>query len=208
MSKTLAGGAGLDDHDNKSHAHDATSKGDTHMKAKILTIAGLCALAAALALPASGAAGTPPTVQPIHYTVTFPTSACGIDNLVETDTFAGVFKTDASGDMSGNGIGYGFTLTNPANGKAVRYQQVGSYDMSAPIPNGDGTYTVYFNFNGMFKYSSLPGGQPLESGEGHSAAVILLDSSFNFISGQIVHSGGSGPGNNNDPCPLIVSALT
>jgi hypothetical protein len=207
MSKTLAGGAGPDDHDNKSHAHDSTSKGDTHMKAKILTFAGLCALAAALALPASGAAGTPPTVQPIHYTVTFPTSACGIDNLVETDKFSGISKIDASGDMSGAGIGLEFTLTNPANGKAVRYQQVGSGSASALIPNGDGTFTVYLSFNGMFKYSSLPGG-PLESGEGSIAGVLVFDSSFNVISGHVLHSGGSTPINNNDNCPLIVSALT
>jgi hypothetical protein len=103
MSKTLAGGAGPDDHDNKSHAHDTTPKGDTHMKAKILTLVGLCALAGTLALPASGAAGTPPTVQPIHYTVTFPTSACGIDNLVETDKFAGVMKPMRAAPIPGPG---------------------------------------------------------------------------------------------------------
>ena len=180
------------------------------MKAKAFTLAGLCALAAALALPASGAAGSPPTVQPINFTSTFPTSACGIDNLIETDKESGVFKTDASGQMSGAGLGLEFTITNPATGKAVRYEQAGSG--SAPSspegnPNGDGTYTVHFTISGMFKYSILPGGQPLESGNGHYAVDAVLDSSFNVISIQ-VHSGGSTPFNNNDPCPLIVSALT
>jgi plastocyanin len=34
------------------------------MNTKALTLAGLCVLAAALALPAGGAAGTPPTLRP------------------------------------------------------------------------------------------------------------------------------------------------
>jgi hypothetical protein len=145
-------------------------------------------------------------MQPIHYTVTFATSACGIDDLVETDKFAGVGTTDASGVQFGGGT-FEFTITNPATGKAVRYEQngMGTAD-SAPVPNGDGTFTVHFTLSGMFKYSSLPGG-PLESGEGHVAVVAVLDSSFNVISFQ-AHSGGSTPLNNNDPCPLIVSALT
>jgi hypothetical protein len=176
------------------------------MKARAITLSGLCALVAALALPASGAAGTPPTVQPINYTVTFTTSACGIDNLVETDHFAGVVKTDASGAAGlGAGLGYSFTLINPANGKGVRYLQTGSghYTMTT---NPDGTHTIQFITAGNYKYSLLTGG-PLLSGEGSQAGVILLDSSFNFISIQILHTGGSGPANNNDPCPLIVAAL-
>ena len=178
------------------------------MHAKALTLAGLCALAAALALHASGAAGTPPTVQPINYTVTFTTSACGIDNLVETDKFTGVGTTDANGQMSSSGL-FEFTITNPANGKAVRFEETGTGTApSAPegYPNGDGTYTVHFALSGMFKYSSLPGG-PLLSGSGHYAVDAVLDSSFNVISIQ-VHSGGSTPFNNTDTCPLIVSALT
>ena len=171
------------------------------MRAKALTIAGLFAIAAALALPASGAAGTPPTVQPINYTVSFTTSACGIDNLVETDHFAGVMKTDANGQMSMGGL-FVFTLTNPVNGKAVRFDETGSGTApSSPegIPNGDGTYTFHFALSGMFKYSSLPGG-PLLSGSGHFAVDAVLDSSFNVISIQ-VHSGGSTPFNNTDNCP-------
>jgi hypothetical protein len=180
------------------------------MHAKALTLAALCALAAALALPASGAAGTPPTVQTVHFTSgPYTTSVCGIDNVVETDEEDGVFKTDANGQMSGGGLGLEETITNPATGKTVRYEQTGSGTApSSPEgnPNGDGTYTVHFALSGMFKYSSLPGG-PLLSGSGHFAVDAVLDSSFNVISIQ-VHSGGSTPLNNNDPCPLIVSALT
>jgi hypothetical protein len=189
------------------HIHRRT-EGDTHMHAKALTIAGLCALVAALALPASGAAGTPPTVETVNYTVTFSTSACGIDNLVETDHSAGVMKTDPTGQMSMGGH-FEYILTNPANGKALKFEASGSGtapDSPDGIPNGDGTYTFHFALSGMFKYSSLSGG-PLESGSGHFAVVAVLDSSFNVISVR-VHSGGSTPGNNNDPCPLVVSALT
>lgn len=179
------------------------------MHAKALTLAGLCALAAALALPASGAAGPPPTVQTVHFTSgPYTTSVCGIDNVVETDKQDGVFKTDANGQMSMGGLGEE-TITNPATGKTVRYHQTGSGTApSSPVgnPNGDGTYTVHFALSGMFKYSSLPGG-PLLSGSGHFALDAVLDSSFNVISIQ-VHSGGSTPFNNTDNCPLIVSALT
>jgi hypothetical protein len=115
--------------------------------------------------------------------------------------------TDASGATTlGAGLGFYFTLTNPANGKAVKYLQTGS-GHSTVTANADGTFTVQFVFSGMYKYSSVPGG-PLESGEGSQAGVIVLDASFNVISFQILHSGGSGPNNNNDSCPLIVSVLT
>jgi hypothetical protein len=179
------------------------------MHAKALTLAGLCALAAALALPASGAAGTPPTVQTIHFNSgPYTNSVCGIDNVVETDQGDGVFKTDANGQMSGGG-NFEETITNPATGKTVRYEQTGMGTApSAPegYPNGDGTYTVHFALSGLFKYSSLPGG-PLLSGSGHVGLDAVLDSSFNVISIQ-VHSGGSTPLNNTDNCPLIVPALT
>ena len=59
----------------------------------------------------------------------------------------------------------------------------------------------------MFKYSTVPGG-PLKIGTGHLDFVLVLDSSFNVISSQVLHSGGSTPNINFDPCPLIVSALT
>ena len=120
---------------------------------------------------------------------------------------AGVSATDASGATTfGGGLGFYFILTNPANGKAVKYLQVGG-GHSTTTANADGTLTVQFLFSGMYKYSSVPGG-PLESGEGSVAGVLVLDSSFNLISFQELHSGGSGPNNNNDPCPLIASALS
>jgi hypothetical protein len=177
------------------------------MKAKALTLTGLCALIAALAVAAGGAAAGPPTVQPFHFDTTYATSACGMDNLVETDSGSGVFRIDASGTASFAGLGLELTLTNPANGKTIRLLETGTDSFSALIPNGDGTFTAHVTLSGMFKYSTVPGG-PLKIGTGHVDFVLVFDSSLNMISSQVLHSGGSTPDTNFDPCPLIVSALT
>jgi hypothetical protein len=176
------------------------------MHAKALTLAGLGALIAALAVAVGGAAAGPPTVQPFHFNTTYATSACGMDNLVETDRGSGVLKTDASGTASIAGLGLELTLTNLDNGKTIRLLETGTDSFSALIPNGDGTFTAHMTLSGMFKYSTVPGG-PLKIGAGHLDVVLVLDSSLNVISSQ-VHSGGSTPDTNFDPCPIIVSALT
>jgi hypothetical protein len=177
------------------------------MHAKALTLAGLGALIAALAVAAGGAAAGTPTVQPVHFNTTFATSACGIDNLVETDSGSGVVKFDASGAASIAAGQLEVNVTNTANGKTARFLETGSNSGSALIPNRDGTFTVHLTFSGMFKYSALPGG-PLKIGTGHLDVVLILDSSLNVISTQVLHSGGSTPDTNFDPCPIIVSALT
>src|ERR671931_2577522 len=88
------------------------------MKAKLITLAGLCTLAVAPAPPAAGVAATPPTVEHFHFTVgPQPATDCGIPTI-ETVTASGV-DTILGGGVELNAYSYEQVDTNPATGKTV-----------------------------------------------------------------------------------------
>jgi hypothetical protein len=182
------------------------------MKAKALMIAGLCGLVAALALPASSVAATPPTVFiPIHFTTSYDANECGID-VVETLTVNRVFKLGA--DYANLSAGeYDFKITNPATGKAVEEQIANASASGVGVDNGDGTFSVLTHEAGMVKLSVL-NGPLLEVTAGEIDSLITFnDETFELVSLQVLHIGGSGPlpelaFGEGEFCPAIVSALT
>jgi hypothetical protein len=177
------------------------------MKAKALMIAGLCGLVAALALPASGVAAAPPTVIHWHFTTPpFPDDfeGCGIDGT-SVMTGTGVLQIDASGA----GVGFGEvsgTFTSSASGKSILFQTAELEKTSAPIDNGDGTFSFILHGAGMTQKLSAPNGPTLALFAGERDLLITLDAqTFDLVSMQVLHTGGS---HGIADCDVIVSALT
>jgi hypothetical protein len=176
------------------------------MKAKALMIAGLCALVAALALPASGVAAPPPTVIHWHFTVSFPDdfNGCGIDGTTVM-TGTGVVQIDASGAMLGFGEVSG-TFTSWQSGKSIRFQTAELEKFSAPTDNGDGTLSLVLHGAGLINKVSVLNGPPLGVIAGERDLLVTVDAVTGIpVSFQVLHTGGS---SGIVGCDLIVPALT
>jgi hypothetical protein len=170
-------------------------------------IAGLCGLVAALALPASSVAATPPTVIHWHFTTPpFPDDfeGCGIDGTTVI-TASGVFQIDASGATLGFGEVSG-TFTSSASGKSVLFQTAELEKLGAPIDNGDGTFSFVLHGTGLTQKLSVPNGPPLALFAGERDLLVTLDAqTFQTVSVQVLHTGGT---HGVADCDVIVSALT
>jgi hypothetical protein len=167
------------------------------MKGKALTIVALCALA----FPAAGLAShvtLPPT----------PANVCGID-VIETQTGSGVLKIVGSG-VELNAFEIKLAWTNPANGKTVVLQGGGlnKDTFASPIDNGDGTISVFTKSAGVSKLT-VPNGPPLWLAAGQMTGILTLDpTTGDFVSFQVLSSGGNPAPAAGDFCPVVVSALS
>jgi hypothetical protein len=174
------------------------------MKAKLLTLAGLCSLAVALAVPASGAAATAPTVQHFHFTTDpYDTNVCGVD-VIDVDTVSGMFLLSPSGATI-NAVDGKSVFTNPTSGKSITFMEAGAVKTSAPVDNGDGTFSVVFTGNGLTKISGL-NGPPLDGIDGGSSTfLVTFDANGNVVSFDVLSIKGPHPAVG---CDLITAALT
>lgn len=175
------------------------------MKGKALMIAGLCALAVALALPAAGVAASPGTVDHFHNVFTDSGNVCGIE-VAETESISGVFTIVGSG-VEVNAYSVQNTWTNPATGKSVEFHAavLNEDTFASPTVNGDGTISFFLKAAGMEQVKT--NGAPLMVAAGEITSVLTLDATtFDFISFQVLSLGGQSP--NVDFCPAIVAALT
>jgi hypothetical protein len=169
-------------------------------------IAGLCALVAALALPAGGDAATPPTVIHWHFTVSFPDDfdGCGIDGMTVMSA-VGVVQVDASGAVLGFGEASG-TFTNSTTAKAIVFRTAELEKFSAPIDNGNGTLSLVLHGAGLINEVSLLNGPRLGVIAGERDLLLTVDAATGIpISFQVLHTGGS---SGLVGCDLIVPALT
>jgi hypothetical protein len=175
------------------------------MKAKALMIAGLCGLVAALALPASGVATTPPTVIHFHFTTPpFTFNWCGIDGT-SVITTTGVIHIDASGAILGFGEVSG-TFTSSASGKSIVFQTAELEKFSAPIDNGGGTLSLVLHGAGLINKVSVLNGPPLGVIAGERDILVTVDAATGIpVSMQVLHTGGS---SGIVGCDVIVPALT
>lgn len=179
------------------------------MRARALTIAGLCALAIALALPAAGVAANPPTVEPFHFTIgPTPGNLCGIDG---TDLITADGVNVLTGQVWDRINAYHFTdtFTNPATGKWVEYVS-GNVFKNIFVENDDGTTSFYIWSSGdeLIRQSNGP---PIGGNDaGHTEGVITFDTTTGEpISFQILFY--AGPLADHSPstvCGQIVAALT
>jgi hypothetical protein len=173
------------------------------MKGKTLTIAAVCTVAVALALPVSGLAATQP-IDHFHDVFTDSTNVCGID-VAETETISGSLKTTGSG-VEINAYTVQNTWTNPATGKSIEFHAavLDKDTFASPIDNGDGTFSVFTKAAGMIQVKTL-NGPPLLTGPGELTGILTYDAG-GFVSFQVLSSGGQSP--DVDDCSVVVAALT
>lgn len=179
------------------------------MKAKVLTIAGLCGLALALALPAGGLAANPPTVEPFHFTIgPQPGNLCGIDGT-DLITASGVNVYGQVWDRI-NAYHYTDTFTNPATGKWVEWVSGVVFKFNS-VDNGDGTTSLYIWFSGNELIRQSNGGPPIGGIlAGNTETVLIIDNATGDVIGaQFPFSAGPHPDHSSDAiCGQIEAALT
>jgi hypothetical protein len=179
------------------------------VKAKVLILAGFCALAVALALPAAGSAANQQTVEPFNFTVgPFSSSLCGIDGT-EVITAAGVNVYDNRVWDRINAYHFADTFTNPATGEWVEFVS-GVVFKDQFVDNGDGTISLYVWFSGNQLIRQSDGAPIGGILAGHSEGVLTIDAATgNVVGFQLLHSDGQFPDQSLDAiCGQIVAALT
>lgn len=175
------------------------------MKTTVLALAALCALTLAAALPTAGVAAVGP-VDHFHHVFTDSSNVCGID-VAETEAISGVFTIVGNG-VEINAYSVQNTWTNPLNGKSVDFHAaIENKDTFAnPTNNGDGTISIFLKAAGMIQVKT-PNGPPLQVSSGEVSGVLTLDATtFDFVSFQVLSSGGQSP--NVDDCAAVVAALS
>ena len=175
------------------------------MKAKALTIAGLCGLVVALAVPAAGIAGTP-TVTQVKGSDAGSFSICGLD-LTYDFSFSGVAIVKTSG-VSLNAGEFTSVWTNPATGKSIVIHGAQASMSGAPVDNGDGTISFVQSVNGSYMVKAA-NGPPLSLSAGRVTARITLDATTgDLISVELLSVDGPHSPPADSDCAEIVGALT
>jgi len=168
---------------------------------KLIALSALCALLAALALPAGSLAGAPVVHDHANFTsASHADNWCGIDGT-SVDRVVEQYAQDASGAFVDTiSVKTLFTATS---GKSMLIQTAGLGKGSAPIVNGDGTFTSFFTGAGLGPKFSLPNGAPLVIDVGLVGFAVTLDANGNFVSFEVLFVKGPHPAG----CDTIVAAL-
>lgn len=129
----------------------------------------------------------------------YPDNWCGIDGT-SVDTVVANYTLD--GSRTSLNVKTIFTAT--ASGKSMEIQQTGLRTQSAPVDNGNGTYSITFGEAGQSPRFMLPTGQVIQD-TGLLEAVATFDAATgDFLSFEIVKLAGPRP----PGCTEIVSALS
>ena len=173
------------------------------MKAKALTIAGLCALAVALAIPASGAAAT--TIQ-VNGAGHSSGELCGLS--IDNDyRFNAVLVFKANGVELDHGH-FQDVWTNTATGKSIVIQGSLGVTTGAPIDNGDGTISFLQALTGNYMVKALHGA-PITLDAGRLLARVTLDAATgDLVSVEFLSIAGPHPFAADGSCDSIVALLT
>jgi hypothetical protein len=175
------------------------------MKAKALTITGLCALAVALAVPAGGVAATP-TVTQVKGSDSGTFSICGLD-LNYDFSFSGVAIVKSSG-VSLNAGEFTSIWTNPASGKAIMIHGSAAQTNGVPIDNGDGTITLIQSVSGNYLVKDK-NGAPISLSAGTGTVRLTINATTGELVSLEFLSGGGPHGPSADgSCDTLVPALT
>lgn len=176
------------------------------MKAKALTIAGLCAVAIALAVPAAGLAGTA-TVIPFHGNEPGSLDLCGL-HLDTTFHFNGVIVMKPSG-ASINAGEFTSIWTNPATGKSIMVHGSVMFMNGPPVDNGDGTISFIGAGDGAYLVKDTHGA-PISIDAGRTTTRVTFDAATGaFLSVQLLSVAGNQSDTPADSsCDTLVPALT
>ncbi len=128
---------------------------------------------------------------------------CGIDGT-SVDRVVAHYKEDESGASITNlNITTLFTATE--SGKSIEIRSTGLRTSSAPIDNGDGTYSVIATNRGQAPGIKLPNGPVIVLSVGLIEFLVTFDSATgDFLSFEVTRETGQHP----PGCALIVAALT
>jgi hypothetical protein len=173
------------------------------MKTKALIVTAIGALA--LAIPASGVAASPRTVDHFHHVFTDSANVCGVQ-VAETEAISGVLTIVGSG-VELNAYSIQNTWTNPANGKSVDFHAavLNEDTFASPTDNGDGTVSFFLKASGMEQVKVNGALVWLRAGQ-MTGVLTLKATTFDFVSFRVLGEGGQPP--NVDYCPVVVAALT
>jgi hypothetical protein len=175
------------------------------MKARTLTIAGLCAVAVALALPA-GSIAAAPSVTPIHGSQSGTFSLCGLD-LAFQFSFSGVAVVSSSGASLDAGQ-FTSIWTNLASGKTLVIHGAQAGKTTAATDNGDGTISFLQAADGLYLVKAANGG-PISLQAGRMTARITIDATTgNLVSVELLSVDGPHSLPADSSCDSIVAALT
>ena len=124
---------------------------------------------------------------------------CGIDGMSVDNVVANYMLDGSRTSLNVKTI---FTAT--VSGKSMAIHQTGLRSQSAPVDNGDGTYSVAFASAGQSPRLMLPTGQVIQD-TGLLVGVATFDAATDeFLSFEVVKQAGPRP----DACAEIVAALS
>lgn len=169
---------------------------------KLIVIAS-CALAAA-ALPALALAAAPVFQEHVNFTSDpYADNLCGIPGTAVDDVVAIFTLYEDGASLERGNVLTVFTAT--ATGKSVEIRSAGARQRSAPIDNGDGTYSILVQVTGPSPIFKLPNGPAIVLDVGLVQFRITFDSATDqFLSFEVLRVEGPRPAG----CETLVAALS
>jgi hypothetical protein len=168
---------------------------------RVATVAALAVLA--VAAPGTGVSAAPVVHDHANFTSDpYPDSICGVpttnvDRVVET------YRESADGSSMDNVM---LTTTfTAASGKSITFKSAGVAKRTAPVANGDGTFTFTATVYGLSPKIQVVGGTPIAVDTGNITFSITDDANGEFVSFDVLSIKGPRPAGG---CDAIVAALT
>jgi hypothetical protein len=169
---------------------------------KLIVLAGTVAMLAALAVPATGIAGKAVFTEHDNFTSDpYPDGWCGIAGTA-VDVVHDQYREDASGASSEN-VNIMTTFTATSSGRSMTIQTSGVRKQSAPVDNGDGTFTFAFSNSGLSPKFTFDDGTHLLD-RGTIGFALTVDANDEFVSFDILYQHGQRP----PGCDTIVAELS
>ena len=162
------------------------------------------ALTVAAVLPALGLAGPPVVQEHVNFTSDpYADSLCGIQGSAVDDVVAQFSLYESGATLERLNVTTLFTST--ATGKSLEIRSVGARRGSAPIDNGDGTYSIIVTNTGPSANFKLPNGPMVWIDVGLVEFLVTFDQATgDFLSFEVLRiSGPREPG-----CDAIVAVLS
>jgi hypothetical protein len=169
---------------------------------RLITLAASIGMLVALALPGFSAARAPVVNEHDNFTSDpYPDGWCGIQGT-SIDTVHDQYRQDASGAVIET-MNISTVFTSTASKRSMTIQTTGAAKQSAPVDNGDGTFTILSSHSGLGpKFTFADGTHFLDRGTVGFATVV--DANGEFISFDVLYEHGQHP----PGCSTIIAELT
>jgi hypothetical protein len=173
-----------------------------HTLQRLSVLAGLAAVAAVV--PALGLGAAPVFRDHVNFT-SDPVldSICGVEATF-VDSGVETYKEAADGSSMDN-LMLTTLITAVDSGKSITFKSAELAKRSAPVANGDGTFTFTSTVYGLSPKIQIVGGQPIAVDTGNITFEITVDANGEFVSFDVVSIKGPRPVGG---CDAIVAALT